>query len=155
MSIDWSGIQYTLMSSKEGSRTSYPSGRQYTCKNWLTWIREHRRDNYLLVVQVDKHVVIRRQAVKVCMRTSAASLEVTATNETAINVHVDRRYGADFFEIEIQKGPIDCVQIRARGSFRWCLAMGCRFLSYAQSSWLIFILFFFNFLLSFIILRIT
>ena len=61
--------------------------------------------------EVEKHMMIHRDAVRIGMRLDASALKVLAADQTGIHVDLGERDGAELLEIEIKQIPVDRVQV--------------------------------------------
>lgn len=65
--------------------------------------------------QVDEHVVLelRVECVRIRVRVASSSLEILAAHETRVYVAICERDRAQLLEIEIQRTPVDRVEVGA------------------------------------------
>jgi hypothetical protein len=61
------------------------------------------------IVQVNENVMIGLQTMKVGLRMRPSALKVFSTNEASVDVLIEERYGAQFFEIEFEETAIDGI----------------------------------------------
>jgi hypothetical protein len=57
---------------------------------------------YLGTFQVNENVMVIVYRVRISIRAATSSLEILSTHETAIDVDVGGRYGADFLKVKVK-----------------------------------------------------
>ena len=58
-------------------------------------------------------MVERLHGVGVCLGAGATALKKFAADQAGVNVHVGQGDGADFFEVEVEVGAVDGVEVGA------------------------------------------
>ena len=77
------------MSSSEGSETWYPSGRTYTCNRVKMFVKECvMESHYLCRLEMNKHMVVFVNRMRIRMGRFPSSLEILSTYEATIGIDV-------------------------------------------------------------------